>query len=82
MSSGIDVTFYAVFEYLGDFDEGEALIAVLENGNFGKNEILETKKVKKSKFSEWSPKVLGRFVGVRSDVKPILLVPNRQILGR
>ena len=82
MTSGIDVTVYALFEYLGDFNRGETLIAVLENRNFEKNGNFETKKVKKSKFSEWSPKVLGRFVGVRSDVKTYFLVSNREILGK
>ena len=66
-----------LFESLGDFDYGEALIAVLENRDFEKDEISETKKVKKSKFSKLSPEVLGRFIWVRNDVKQLFHDQNR-----
>ena len=36
-----------------------------------KKSKIRDQKFKKSKFSEWSPKVLGRFIWVRSDVKTI-----------
>ena len=68
MTSGISVTFYALFESLGDFDYGEALIAVLENRNFEKSGIPETKKVKNFRMP---PEVLGSLVWVRSYVKTV-----------
>ena len=37
----------------------------------------DPKKVKKSKISEWFPMDLGRFVGVRNDIKKVFQGPNR-----